>query len=1089
MAAQLEDILSRLLVPDNAVIQQATQELKLATRDPSVIPALCTVLGSSANPQLRQYAAILLRRRIMKGKQWKDLPNEIVSGIRENILQLFLQEQEKSVRKALAQIAGTVAKHELPASRWPEFFNFIETHVKSSESQHRELGLYVLSVASSVATSQLQPHLAAILSICGAALGDTSNHMVPFYAIRTLTYMLIAVGTDEEAAFKALVPRILPVIQNLITVDEDLACEAMEILDELVECEVGVIVPHIRPAIEFAMIIGANKTLNDPIRIKALSFLSWLTRLKKKSVLKLKLTAPILLTLFPIMCEPRDEDDETDEELEDAEASTAPSFAAQVVDTMALHLPPEVFMPPLLKIVEEASLSLDAHTRKAALILLAVSTEGCSDYIRHKHLSAYIAIACKSVTDPERVVRNAALFSLGQFSEYLQPDISKFSSELLPLLFAQMNSASANVEKDPRGVTKLYYALEMFCENLGKEILPYLQQLMTHLLAALSTAVTTHARELAISAIGATANAAKTEIVPYFPQIIAQLKTFLAPTEDEDQLKVQMQSLDTLGVLARTMGSHFEPLAADCLNLALSLMRASSDPDHKRCVYGLLAALSTLLKEHMQPCLEEVVKEMLGSVKSVAGITAHAADATTDMLKIFDDDVDENGEQGIDEEEEEDEDDDTAGFSINNAYLNEKEDACSSLGELAVTCGPVFAPYMEASFTAVLLLLEHPGPELRKASISALGQFCIAANTLANLPQLKAGGDNTQQQAVKTMLELVLPSAVKLVKEDLDRHVAMMALETMCEMLKSIGAPVLDVTPVDILMSLVKGVLQLKIACQDQEESDGDVGEESEYDAMLIEHAGDLIPTTAKLVGGQAFAPYMAGLLPDLIKKTKSSAATPDKSFAVGTLAECVEAMGVSAATFVPILYPVFNGLVNDEDEEVRSNSCYAVGTLALAATEAMAPHFPAILKTYFNRISVEKDLRVLDNICGGFCRLIKANSQAVPMEQVLPLIVRVLPLKEDLEENLTVYSCILDLYNNNPQVVQPYSEALLPVLAEVLGSEISPEFSVEVQNSCIGVVRQIALQQAVVLQAALSSLPAEHVARLQNCLQTTNGS
>ena len=72
----------------------------------------------------------------------------------------------------------------------------------------------------------------------------------------------------------------------------------------------------------------------------------------------------------------------------------------------------------------------------------------------------------------------------------------------------------------------------------GKDILPYLPTLMQHLLAALSTAVTPHAKELAISAIGACANAAKKEIVPYFGQIIEQLKAFLAPAQDEDALKV-----------------------------------------------------------------------------------------------------------------------------------------------------------------------------------------------------------------------------------------------------------------------------------------------------------------------------------------------------------------------------------------------------------------------------------------------------------------------------------------------------------------------------------------------------------------------
>ena len=50
-----------------------------------------------------------------------------------------------------------------------------------------------------------------------------------------------------------------------------------------------------------------------------------------------------------------------------------------------------------------------------------------------------------------------------------------------------------------------------------------------------------------------------------------------------------MQAVETLGVLARTMGEHFQPLSTECLNLGLRLMRECSDPDLKRCIYSLLA--------------------------------------------------------------------------------------------------------------------------------------------------------------------------------------------------------------------------------------------------------------------------------------------------------------------------------------------------------------------------------------------------------------------------------------------------------------------------------------------------------------------
>merc|ERR1712142_730530 len=302
-----------------------------------------------------------------------------------------------------------------------------------------------------------------------------------------------------------------------------------------------------------------------------------------------------------------------------------------VVDTMALHLPPEKILPPLMNIVAESIGNPDPNLRKAALLSLAVVSEGCSDHIRHKYLDKFLVYVTSSVNDPVQIVQNAALFALGQFSEYLQPDISKHSTTLLPLIFDHMTKASAEIDKNPRGLTKSYYALEMFVENLGKGILPYLDTLIQHLLMALTTATTTHAKELSISAIGATANAACEEIVPYFDQIINQLKLFLSPTTDEDQLKIQMQALDTLSVLARQMGTHFEPLAQDCLNLGLSLLRECNDPDLKRCIYSLFGGLSSLMKEGMKPALEEIVNDIMGSLKSTEGVECHSNDAATEM--------------------------------------------------------------------------------------------------------------------------------------------------------------------------------------------------------------------------------------------------------------------------------------------------------------------------------------------------------------------------------------------------------------------------------------------------------------------------
>ena len=44
MAAQLEQIISQLLVPDSNAIAAATAKLKEFSKDPAIVPALCQIL-------------------------------------------------------------------------------------------------------------------------------------------------------------------------------------------------------------------------------------------------------------------------------------------------------------------------------------------------------------------------------------------------------------------------------------------------------------------------------------------------------------------------------------------------------------------------------------------------------------------------------------------------------------------------------------------------------------------------------------------------------------------------------------------------------------------------------------------------------------------------------------------------------------------------------------------------------------------------------------------------------------------------------------------------------------------------------------
>lgn len=1087
MASGLEETLSRLLLPDNNTIKQATLQLKELFKDPNIVPGLCQILASSQSAQVRQLAAVLLRRKVQKGRHWRALPETVCQNIRENILQLLLQEPEKFVRNSIAQVVATVAKHDLPKNQWPQLFQFILLYTKSQNSAEREVGTFVLYSVAAAAAEQLKPHLVSMLQLLNEVVHDSENRQVPYYAIRTITEVIFFIGDDEVKFIQNVIPRMLQVVQELIPVDEDQACELLEVFDEMLECEVSIIVPHIKTTLEFCLQVASRTDLGDGIRVKAMSFVASLIRLKKKAFLKHQMVEPVLSVLFPIMCA-GSEEDEDEEEIDDAECRMPSMYAPQVIDTMAIHLPPDKVIPNVIKLVEPNITSESPSHRRASFLSLAVVVEGCADYIKNRHLHALLQCVVKGLNDPDPTVRNAALFALGQFCEHLQPEITTFASELLPLLFQYLSKASQEAEKNPRGLTKSYYALETFCENLDKDILPYLPTLMEHMLTTLKSANSTRAKELAISAIGATANSAKSLLKPYFADIIEQFKPYLAPhseaggLSEEDMRKLQIQTLDTLSVIARSIGEEtFAPIAKECADFGMGLLNSVDDPDLRRCVYGLFAALSVIMKNEISPYLEVLVTFMMGSLKSTEGVQTHYKE-DEDQVAIFNeedlcDEEDISAEDGDDDED--DEDQKIQGISVKNEFLDEKEDACTSLGELAGNTGAAFFPYLEQSFKEVLEMIEYPAPGVKKSAIAAVGQMCICVHK-ANQELQSA----ETQTALTNMLSAVVLKLLAVMGEDIDSLVVMSAIDTLYEMLDKIGHPVIQVQGIsDAILTRMKEVFTHQLACQDQDTEEDD--EEAEFDGMLIESAGDVLPAMAKLLGGPTFMPFFTSFLTDLQKRLKETSSVAERSFSIGTIAEIIQASGNAVVPFLQKLYPLFMKLVKDADDEVCSNAVFGLGCLCTSCGDHLTSHYPEILKTLHEVMTKTSNERVHDNVCAATCRMIMASKTSLPLNQVLPSVLQCLPLKEDFEENKTVFDCLCQLYLTGEQEILQHIPRLLTVVAQVVGTD---QVKQDTQTLLINFVKDLHAKFPAEFQTVQVSLSPDQTARLQTCLEYTNG-
>lgn len=169
---------------------------------------------------------------------------------------------------------------------------------------------------------------------------------------------------------------------------------------------------------------------------QAVQIISWLAKYKSTSLKKHKLVIPILQVICPLLAESTNGDEDDD---------LAPDrAAAEVIDTMALNLSKHVF-PPVFEFASVSSQSENPKYREASVTSLGVISEGCLDLMKDK-LEPILHIVLGALRDPEQMVRGAASFALGQFAEYLQPEIVSHYESVLPCILNALEDASDEVK-------------------------------------------------------------------------------------------------------------------------------------------------------------------------------------------------------------------------------------------------------------------------------------------------------------------------------------------------------------------------------------------------------------------------------------------------------------------------------------------------------------------------------------------------------------------------------------------------------------------------------------------------------------------
>ncbi|KAI8997096.1 armadillo-type protein [Pilobolus umbonatus] len=1019
----LNDILNQIAhAPDSDTIRNATSVLNTQYyTNSNCVSALVQIISHSPNVQIRQLAAVELRKKV--SKWWIPLPEQMKHEIREQLMNIGLVEQSQAVSHSISRVIASIADIDMPDNKWPNLLAVLNNACVSQNAAHREFGIYCLYTLFEVISDVFMNNTDALFQLFSKMIVDPESKLVRITTVLVIGKLSEFISSEDKntiRCFKEILPNMINVLEQCINDDdEENAGKIFEVFDNLLMLETPLLNDRLASLIDFFLNIGGNIKLDDSFRVFALSFLMWASAFKQNKIRQLKLVGHIIERLIPIGAE-------TDPE--DVDEDSPSRMAYKVLNSLANNIPPQKLFPVIMPLVINYSNNPNPNCRKAAMMAFAVTVEGCTDIIASR-LNEILPTICAGLQDPENIVRRAACMALGSLADEIPDDVSEHHQTLLPLIFNLLNDNNVELIKH------VCNALDAILKGLDSEIIQYLPQLMEKLLILLDRSIQTETSATIIAAIGSAALSAGEKFHPYFNQTIARIVQFMCLKESADDQILRGVATDAIGSIAEAVGAEmFRPYTQNVMALAVEQLQFKSPRLHE-CSFSLFSDLVRVFEDDFAVYLPTIMPYIMKACKMEEKDEVDLAeeiDLTT-------------GDDGMGEAV----DDDLELFNFNSAVADEKELAVNALGELFENTKTHFLPYVESSLEEIKVMLENPFEGVRKASVLTMFTFLRTFYAMSNpSDHWKPGfpATYTVHENVQHLISTAVPRVMALWSDEYDISVVVQICIELLSALRVVGPVVLmDKETLEEISKNLLDIFKKKSPCQqsydDDDEEEGlqnsmyDEDDDLESETLLINAAADLVAALCESIG-EGYAPSFSVFFPYISKYCSPTKSQTERSMAVGCLGECVAGLKSAITPYSETLLQIFIKGCGDQDEVVRSNAAFALGCLVMNTQMDIRSQYPAILTALFPLFSNQKIPNTVDNAAGAVARLIIAHPDAVPLDQVLPTFTNALPLKADFEENQVVFECLFKLFQSNNSFVFNNLSQYLHIFQQVLSSE-----------------------------------------------------
>lgn len=1045
---QLVETLRRVTAPDTTAIQEASQALQNNFyKSEFIVPALVNILQTHPEMQIRQLAGVEARKLI--DYRWNDLRDDIKTSVKSNILQTTMAEPESLVRHTSSRVISTIGKKDLDENLWPELLPALSSAVRSSNVAEREVSVYILYTLLEADLGVMSDHITDLLNLFAQSIKDPESLQVrvsTIMALGEISSVLSAFDNkdnSDDEIFRSTVPSMVEVLNQVIEAnDEKAVSQIFEVFSFLLVVDSNLTSKYFGDLVKFILNnIAANNQLSDEFRVPALQYLINAVRPKKMKLQSLKLGSDMVRAAMNILADYyRENDEDLDEEDQEELAETNPAtLSLQLIDNMSSSLPPTQVNTALLQTLNEFVASGDVSKARAGFMALAYAIEGAPDFFA-THIEHILPLVVAGLQQPDLHIQCAVLFALCYLGVELRESISEQHEILLPLVFGIMERAT-NLKVGKNA----FQALDAILECMDRHVITekYLDTLVPKLLHLFSATTNVSLKALISATISSTAYSAGKNFLPYFQNTMQALEPYIALSQNienlpENQADLCASALDTIGSIAASVGKeNFKPFVEILVEAAYKCLKAKSSKARESS-FICIGTLAKIYGQEFAPVAPKVVEELYACLDQ-------------DEFAELPNEVEDIGM--------EDENDIMEKFEASSAIAIEKEYAADALGDLIEACKGDF-PDIKKAVTYLASQAQHYSEGLRKAAVSGLWRAYTTWVKLDNEGKWVPGIPTTEHpnEITATIAQITRTDSLEMLENEEDRDVATLVCQRIEEGLRIIGPRViLNDENLEQLVTQIGAILIKQHRCQsgledEAPEEDGEFEESSEYDALLIDSAFNVVVQIAASLGSQ-FIPLFPTFFGPISKFCASSTAT-ERASAIGSIAEVINGMGSNVTQYTDDLMQTLLHSIVDKNIEVRSNAAYGIGLLCYYSedTQKILSHYPVILdrlqgllkkvdKAVTRSINANSDsddnnARCLSNACGCVSRMILKHPHNVPVSDVVKVLLTRLPLVEGLEENAPVFDLLVELFKNQEPTVLEHRAEIVNIFAQVFEQE-----------------------------------------------------